>query len=145
MKNPIRFKTEAGEYLHLVQGYVQNVVDRIDYNSVSFKIDSTKPISRENSISVMCFENDTGIDFKKLTAHTKGRFLTIIATKREFLGRTSYKALAISIAPREFQAETHPVVAEDMDEGISTTADPVEAAQISFDMTPEEIESLPFC
>ena len=131
MKNPIRFKTEAGEYLHLVQGYVQNVVDRIDYNSVSFKIDSTKPISRENSISVMCFENDTGIDFKKLTAHTKGR--------------TSYKALAISIAPREFQAETHPVVAEDMDNETTTTADPVGAAQISFDMSPEDIESLPFC
>lgn len=145
MKNPIRFKTEAGEYLHLVQGYVQNVVDRKSYNSVSFKIDSTKPISRENSISVMCFENDTGIDFKKLTARTKGRFLTIIAEKREFNGVTSYKAIAISIAPREFQAETHPVVAEGMDDGIPTAADPVGAAQISFDMTPEDIESLPFC
>ena len=50
MKNPIRFKTEAGEYLHLVQGYVQNVVDRKSYNSVSFKIDSTKPISRERGV-----------------------------------------------------------------------------------------------
>lgn len=145
MKNPIRFKTEAGEYLYIVQGYVQNVVDRKSYNSVSFKIDSTKPISRENSISVMCFENDTGIDFKKLTARTKGRFLTIIAEKREFNGVTSYKSLAISIAPREFQVETHPVVLEDMDDGILTTADPVGAAQISFEMTSEEIESLPFC
>ena len=145
MKNPIRFKTEAGEYLHLVQGYVQNVVDRKSYNSVSFKIDSTKPIRRENSISVMCFDNDTGINFQKLTARTKGRFLTIIAEKREFNGVTSYKAIAISIAPREFQAETHPVVAEDMDDGIPTAADPVGAAQISFDMTPEDIESLPFC
>lgn len=145
MKNPIRFKTEAGEYLYLVQGYVQNVVDRKSYNSVSFKIDSTKPISRENSISVMCFENDTGIDFKKLTARTKGRFLTVIAEKREYKGIISYKALAISIAPKEFQAETHPVSAEDMDNGTMTTADPVGAAQISFDMTPEEIASLPFC
>lgn len=145
MKNPIRFETEKDKYLYLFHGYVQNVVDRSSYNSVSFKIDSTKPISRENSISVMCFENDTGIDFKKLTARTKGRFLTIVAEKREFNGVTSYKSFAISIAPKEFQAETHPVVAEDMDNETTTTADPVGAAQISFDMSPEEIESLPFC
>ena len=40
---------------------------------------------------------------KKLVEHTKGRFLTVFAVARNYNGKTSYVARAVSIVPREYK------------------------------------------
>lgn len=110
MVNPIRLYTgtEEKEFV-MVQGYVRSVTDRGEYNSVSFLADSNDRGPKAPLVSVMCFENSTGIDYKKLTAHTKGRFVTIFAEVRCYGGKRSYKAIGVSISPKEYSEDTHPV------------------------------------
>ena len=110
MYNPIRLYTgtEEKEFV-MIQGFVRSVTEskKGDYNSVSFLLNSANRGPKAPLISAMCFENDIGINFKKLTENTKGRFVTIFAEVRYFEGKKSYKAIGISIAPKEFKEETH--------------------------------------
>lgn len=109
MYNPIHLYTDTEKDYVMFQDYVRSVTDRGTYNSVSFLANSNNRGPKAPLVSVMCFENDTGINFKKLTDHTKGRFVTIFAEERIFGGKKSYKAIGISLAPKEFKEETHPV------------------------------------
>lgn len=111
MYNPIHLYTGTEKDFVMIQGYVRSVTEskKKDYNSVSFLIDSANRGLEAPLISVMCFKNDVGINFKTLTKNTKGRFVTIFAEVRYFEGKTSYKAIAISIAPKEFIEKTHPI------------------------------------
>lgn len=109
MYNPIHLFTGTEKDFVMIQGYVRSVTEskKRDYNSVSFLVNSANRGRKAPLISVMCFENEIGINFKKLTENTKGRFVTIFAEVRYFEGKKSYKAIAISIAPKEFKEETH--------------------------------------
>lgn len=109
MYNPIRLYTGTEEEYVMIQGYVRSVTEskKGDYNSVSFLVNSANRGPKAPLISAMCFENDIGINFKKLTKNTKGRFVTIFALARYHDGKKSYKAIGISIAPKEFKEETH--------------------------------------
>ena len=109
MYNPIRLYTGTEEEYVMIQGYVRSVTEskKGDYNSVSFLVNSANRGPKAPLISAMCFENDIGINFKKLTENTKGRFVTIFALVRYHDGKKSYKAIGISIAPKEFKEETH--------------------------------------
>ncbi len=109
MFNPIRLFTGTEKEFAMFQDYVRSVTDRGSYNSVSFLADSNIRGKDAPLVSVMCFDNATGINFKKLTTHTKGRFVTIFAEVRYNGGKKSYKAIGISIAPKEFVGETHPI------------------------------------
>lgn len=124
MLNPIRLYTgtEEKEFV-MVQGYVRSVTDRGSYNSVSFLADSNIRGKDAPMVSVMCFDNSTGINFKKLTTYTKGRFVTFFAEVRyKEDGTPSYKAIAISIAPKDYVEGTHPIndseVQDDYDENV---------------------------
>lgn len=112
MYNPIKIfiNNEMDEELYMIQGYVRSVTrSPRGYNSVSFLVNSDTRGPDAPLISVMCFDNKYGINFMKLTDNVKGRFVTIFAIKREYKGKKSYKAVAISIAPKEFIEETHPI------------------------------------
>ena len=109
MYNPISLHTGTEKDFVMFQDYVRSVTDRGAYNSVSFLADSNTRGKNAPLVSVMCFDNTTGINFKKLTEHTKGRFVTIFAEVRYFKGEKSYKAVGISIAPKEFKEESHPI------------------------------------
>ena len=111
MYNPIRLFTGTEKEFVMIQGYVRSVTEskNREYNSVSFLVNSANRGPKAPLISVMCFDNTTGINFKKLTENTKGRFLTIFAEARQYNGKTSYKAVAISIAPTEFKEDTNPI------------------------------------
>lgn len=111
MHNPIRLYTGTKEKeFVMIQGYVRSVTDRRDYNSVSFLADSNNRGPKAPLVSVMCFDNSTGINFKKLTRYTKGRFVTFFAEVRyKDDGTESYKAVGISIAPTEFKEDTNPI------------------------------------
>jgi len=128
MVNPIRLYTgtEEKEFV-MIQGYVRSVTDRGSYNSVSFLADSNNRAPNAQLVSVMCFNNTTGINFKKLTRYTKGRFVTFFAEVRYIDGKESYKAVGISIAPTEFKESTHPIdeneVQPDCDEAEQLTID----------------------
>lgn len=109
MYNPIKINAGTGKEFVMVQGYVRSVADRGSYNSVSFLVNSQNRGPEAPLVSVMCFDNTKGINFKKLTTYVKGRFVTFFAEVRHHEGITSYKALAISIAPTEFREETNPI------------------------------------
>ena len=109
MHNPINIYTGTDKRFVMIQGYVRAVTDQHYYNSVSFLADSDERGPSAPLISVMCFDNKYGINFKALTNDTKGRFLTVFAEERVNDGRKSYKALAVSLAPTEFVEKTHPI------------------------------------
>lgn len=140
MKNPVAIYTKPDEHedFVMISGFVKSVVDQGSYNSVSFKIDS-EASGVTDLISVMCFENKCGIDFKKLVANSKGRFMTVFAVARPYGKGVSYAARAISIAPHEFvekpKATKAPVVAP---------AEEVEYEQLCFDLSNGDTDSLPF-
>ena len=138
MKNPVAIYTKPDEDFVMISGFVKSVVDQGSYNSVSFKVDS-EASGVTDLISVMCFENKCGIDFKKLVANSKGRFMTVFAVARPYDKGISYAARAISIAPHEFvekpKATKAPVVAP---------AEEVEYEQLSFDLSTGDTDSLPF-
>ena len=138
MKNPVAIYTKPDEDFVMISGFVKSVVDQGSYNSVSFKVDS-EASGVTDLISVMCFENKCGIDFKKLVANSKGRFMTVFAVARPYDKGISYAARAISIAPHEFvekpKATKAPVVAP---------AEEVEYEQLSFDLNDIDSDSIPF-
>ncbi len=140
MKNPVAIYTKPDEHedFVMISRFVKSVVDQGSYNSVSFKIDS-EASGVTDLISVMCFENKCGIDFKKLVANSKGRFMTVFAVARPYGKGISYAARAISIAPHEFvekpMATKAPVVAP---------AEEVEYEQLSFDLDDIDGDSIPF-
>ena len=111
MINPTRLKIDENKEYVMIQGYVRSVSEKKEknYNSVSFLVNSTIRGPKAPLISVMCFGNDEGPNFKKLTEYVKGRFVTFFAEKRLHDNRVSYKAIAISIAPKEFKEKTHPI------------------------------------
>ncbi len=109
MRNPIYIYTGTDKKFMMIQGYVRAVTDQGCYNSISFLADSTQRGPSAPLISVMCFDNKFGINFKTLTNDTKGRFLTVFAEERVNNGKKSYKALAVSLAPTEFVEGTHPI------------------------------------
>ena len=117
----------------LFRDYVRSVTNRGSYNSVSFLANTNIRGNKAPLVSAMCFENDTGLDYKKLTEHTKGRFVTIVAEVRYKDGKKSYKAIGVSIAPKEFKEETHPI--DDMD----APPDFDEYEQLSFDFVNDEV------
>ena len=133
MINPIRLYTGTKENYVMIQGYVRSVTEskKGNYNSVSFLVDSNKRGPRARLISVMCFDNDTGINFKKLTEHTKGRFVTFFAEERIYEGKTSYKAIAISIAPKVFMEETNPIDDDEVQPSCCKATEEYE--QLTFD------------
>ena len=139
MINPIRLYTGTKENYVMIQGYVRSVTEskKGNYNSVSFLVDSNKRGPRARLISVMCFDNDTGINFKKLTEHTKGRFVTFFAEERIYEGKTSYKAIAISIAPKEFKEETNPIEDDEVQPSYYNGAEEYE--QLTFDFYENEL------
>ena len=136
MKNPVAIYTKPDEHedFVMISGFVKSVVDQGSYNSVSFKVDS-EANGVTDLISVMCFENKCGIDFKKLVANSKGRFMTVFAVARPYGKGVSYAARAISIAPHEFVEKPVAKVA------------PVEEPkyeQLCFDLSNGDTNSLPF-
>ena len=133
MYNPIRLNTGTEKDFVMFQDYVRSVTDRGSYNSVSFLANSNIRGKDAPLVSVMCFENDIGINFKKLTEHTKGRFVTIFAEVRYFDGKKSYKAVGISLAPKEFKEETHIVD----DNEVQPDFDEYE--QLAFDFVNDEV------
>lgn len=82
MLNPTSLYTGTEKEFVLFRDYVRSVTDRGSYNSVSFLANSNIRGKDAPLVSVMCFENDIGINFKKLTEHTKDRFVTIVAEVR---------------------------------------------------------------
>lgn len=143
MINPIRLYTGTKENYVMIQGYVRSVTEskKGNYNSVSFLVDSNKRGPRARLISVMCFDNDTGINFKKLTEHTKGRFVTFFAEERIYEGKTSYKAIAISIAPKEIKEETNPIVDDEVQPSCCNGTEEYE--QLTFDFYENELPFAP--
>lgn len=109
MYNPIRLYTNTEKEFVMIQGYVRSVTDRGNYNSVSFLANSENRGPQAPLVSVMCFDNAIGINYKKLTANVKGRFVTFFAEVRYQNGKESYKAVGISIAPTEFKEDTNPI------------------------------------
>ena len=85
----------------------------------------------------MCFDNEIGINYKKLTRYTKGRFVTFFAEVRyKDDGTPSYKAVGISIAPTEFKEDTNPI---DDDEVQTDYAETEECEQLTFDFVDEDL------
>ena len=105
MTNPMNIYQDEKqkEDFVMIQGFVKSVTMHDTYASVSFKVNSEDSGPTAELISVMCFGNGCGINYKKLVEHTKGRFLTIFAVARFYNGKMNYVARAISIAPREFK------------------------------------------
>ncbi len=143
MYNPIHLFTGTEKDFVMIQGYVRSVTEskKGDYNSVSFLLDSANRGPKAPLVSVMCFENDIGINFKKLTENTKGRFVTIFAEVRYFKGKKSYKAVAISIAPKEFKEETNPIEDEEVQPNYYNGAEEYE--QLTFDFYENELPFIP--
>lgn len=137
MINPIRLFTGTEKEFVMIQGYVRSVTDRGSYNSVSFLADSNIRDREAPMVSVMCFDNSTGINFKKLTTYTKGRFVTFFAEVRyKADGTPTYKAIAISIAPKEFKEDTNPID----DSEVQTDYDETEECeQLTFDFVDEDL------
>lgn len=133
MLNPTSLYTGTEKEFVLFRDYVRSVTDRGSYNSVSFLANSNIRGKDAPLVSAMCFENNTGIDFKKLTEHTKGRFVTIVAEVRYKDGKKSYKAIGVSIAPKEFKEETHPI------DDIDAQPDFDEYEQLTFDFVNDEV------
>ena len=133
MLNPTRLYTGTEKEFVLFRDYVRSVTNRGSYNSVSFLANTNIRGNKAPLVSAMCFENDTGIDYKKLTEHTKGRFVTIVAEVRYKDGKKSYKAIGVSIAPKEFKEETHPVDDKDAQPDFD------EYEQLSFDFVNDEV------
>ena len=85
----------------------------------------------------MCFDNAKGINYKKLTRYTKGRFVTFFAEVRyKEDGTPSYKAIGISIAPTEFKEDTNPI---DDDEVQTDYDETEECEQLTFDFVDEDL------
>lgn len=102
MKNPINIYTKNDEKFVMISGFVKSVTNQDSYNSASFKIDSeSKGVT--DLISVMCFDNKLGINYKNLIADCTGRFVTIFAVARSHDDKVNYIARAISIAPKEYK------------------------------------------
>lgn len=140
MKNPVAIYTKSDEHedFVMISGFVKSVVDQGSYNSVSFKVDSEASGVTE-LISVMCFENKCGIDFKKLVANSKGRFMTVFAVARPYGKGVSYAARAISIAPHEFVEKPVAKVVP-----VETPVEEPEYEQLCFDLSTGDTDSLPF-
>ena len=137
MFNPIRLFTGTEKEFVMIQGYVRSVTDRGSYNSVSFLADSNNRDPKAPLVSVMCFDNTTGINYKKLTRYTKGRFVTFFAEVRyKDDGTPTYKAIGISIAPTEFEEDTNPID----DSEVQTDYDETEEyEQLTFDFVDEDL------
>ena len=137
MFNPIRLYTGTEKEFVMIQGYVRSVTDRGSYNSVSFLADSNNRDPKAPLVSVMCFDNTTGINYKKLTRYTKGRFVTFFAEVRyKDDGTPTYKAIGISIAPTEFKEDTNPID----DSEVQTDYDETEEyEQLTFDFVDEDL------
>lgn len=137
MFNPIRLFTGTEKEFVMIQGYVRSVTDRGSYNSVSFLADSNNRDPKAPLVSVMCFDNTTGINYKKLTRYTKGRFVTFFAEVRyKDDGTPTYKAIGISIAPTEFKEDTNPID----DSEVQTDYDETEEyEQLTFDFVDEDL------
>ena len=138
MKNPVAIYTKPDEDFVMISGFVKSVVDQGSYNSVSFKVDSEASGITE-LISVMCFDNPIGINFKKLVANSKGRFMTVFAVARPYDKGISYAARAISIAPHEFVEKPAEKVAP-----VETPVEEPEYEQLSFDLDDIDTDSIPF-
>lgn len=138
MKNPVAIYTKPDEDFVMISGFVKSVTDHGTFNSVSFKIDSEASGITE-LISVMCFDNPIGINFKKLVANSKGRFMTVFAVARPYDKGISYAARAISIAPHEFVEKPVEKVAP-----VETPVEEPEYEQLSFDLSTGDTDSLPF-
>ena len=140
MKNPVAIYTKPDEHedFVMISGFVKSVVDQGSYNSVSFKVDS-EANGVTDLISVMCFENKCGIDFKKLVANSKGRFMTVFAVARPYGKGISYAARAISIAPHEFVEKSVAKVAP-----VETPVEEPKYEQLCFDLSNGDTDSLPF-
>ena len=140
MKNPVAIytKTNKHEDFVMISGFVKSVTDHGTFNSVSFKIDSEASGITE-LISVMCFDNPIGINFKKLVANSKGRFMTVFAVARPYDKGISYAARAISIAPHEFVEKPAEKVAP-----VETPVEEPEYEQLSFDLDDINTDSIPF-
>lgn len=138
MKNPVAIYTKPDEDFVMISGFVKSVTDHGTFNSVSFKIDSEASGITE-LISVMCFDNPIGINFKKLVANSKGRFMTVFAVARPYDKGISYAARAISIAPHEFVEKPAAKVAP-----METPVEEPEYEQLSFDLSTGDTDSLPF-
>lgn len=137
MFNPIRLFTGTEKEFVMIQGYVRSVTDRGSYNSVSFLADSNNRDPKAPLVSVMRFDNTTGINYKKLTRYTKGRFVTFFAEVRyKDDGTPTYKAIGISIAPTEFKEDTNPID----DSEVQTDYDETEEyEQLTFDFVDEDL------
>ena len=125
----------------MIQGYVRSVTDQGTYNSVSFLINSENRGPTTPLISVMCFDNESGINFEKLSERTKGRFVSIFAEERFHNDKKSYKALAISIAPKEFKEKTHPINDDEVQPSYYDETDEYE--QLTFDFYENELPFAP--
>ncbi len=143
MYNPINLYTGTEKDFVMIQGYVRSVTEskKGDYNSVSFLVNSENRGPTAPLISVMCFDNGTGVNFKKLTEYTKGRFVTFFAEKRLFEGKKSYKAIAISIAPKEIKEETNPINNDEVQASCDDNKNSKE--QLTFDFDEEDLPFSP--
>ena len=137
MFNPIRLFTGTEKEFVMIQGYVRSVTDRGSYNSVSFLADSNNRDPKAPLVSAMCFDNTTGINYKKLTRYTKGRFVTFFAEVRyKDDGTPTYKAIGISIAPTEFKEDTNPIDDSEVQNDYDETE---EYEQLTFDFDDEDL------
>ena len=78
MINPIRLFTGTEKEFVMIQGYVRSVTDRGSYNSVSFLADSNNRGAKAPLVSVMCFDNTTGINYKKTDPIYQGQIRHIL-------------------------------------------------------------------
>ena len=138
MKNPVAIYTKPDDDFVMISGFVKSVTDHGTFNSVSFKIDSEASGITE-LISVMCFDNPIGINFKKLVANSKGRFMTVFAVARPYDKGISYAARAISIAHHEFVEKSAAKVVP-----MEPPVEEPEYEQLSFDLSTGDTDSLPF-
>ena len=144
MRNPYPIYQEDDEKLVMIQGYVKSVTPHPTYNSVSFKKDSDDTGAECELISVMCFENKRGLNYKKLVQNTKGRFLTIVAVARSYNGKTSYVARAVSIAPKEFNPATNPIEKDETQPVYDTTPEEPKHEQLTLNGWDLQDEIIPF-
>ena len=136
MINPTKIyqKENEREEFYVFSGYVKSVTDRGTYNSVSFKVDSEDRGAMVPLISVRCYEQEKGVNHKKLVENAKNRFVTIFAVPSFYKGKKSYIARYISLAPKEYTATTHPIVDES----------DMKCKEITIDFEDYEKDSLPF-
>lgn len=144
---PIYQKPNVQEEFFVFTGYVRSVTDRGKYNSLSFKINSEDGGIDAPLISVRCFEQTVGVNHKKLVENAKGRFVTVLAVKNVFKGKTDYIARYICIAPREFSEASHPIIDEaPMVDNVpeKVIESEVEYEQLTFDFDNTDNDELPF-